>query len=371
MRIALILALSIAVVMTSYAQTLNPYDQFGYQPKKQYIMTKKTEGLLLLNENAAAGAKNLLINHKSKQIFVIDSQDSVLQVFNVPAEAVTRFISVDPLTKKYPELTPYQFASNTPIQAIDLDGLEAYYIHGTMSSNKRWVDKNGNDREVTNVLFQLTDNRTKNTDFNWGGFLNYGNGPFNTKTDRGKAAEKLVKHIMATMKTDEPITLIGHSHGGNVAIQAIPILREALDQSGLYDVKINLITIATPADNSLGSKENPFTNRFEMNSHMHLYNNIDAVQTTLANSMEKANYGPFANTFSRQYTNPITQNTEVNVDQYYKTPVTVPLYGEHGIKIGTETHIKTNGTGAHSFDYEHPEVIQKGINNGTIKKPKS
>jgi hypothetical protein len=27
---------------------------------------------------------------------------------------------------KYPDLTPYQFASNTPIQAIDLDGLEAF-----------------------------------------------------------------------------------------------------------------------------------------------------------------------------------------------------------------------------------------------------
>lgn len=35
-----------------------------------------------------------------------------------------RFLSVDPLRAKYPELTPYQFASNTPIRAIDLDGLE-------------------------------------------------------------------------------------------------------------------------------------------------------------------------------------------------------------------------------------------------------
>jgi RHS repeat-associated protein len=35
-----------------------------------------------------------------------------------------RFLSVDPLTQNYPELTPYQFASNTPVQAIDLDGLE-------------------------------------------------------------------------------------------------------------------------------------------------------------------------------------------------------------------------------------------------------
>ena len=37
---------------------------------------------------------------------------------------LVRFLSVDPITQKYPELTPYQFASNTPIQAIDLDGLE-------------------------------------------------------------------------------------------------------------------------------------------------------------------------------------------------------------------------------------------------------
>ena len=37
---------------------------------------------------------------------------------------VGRFFSIDPLTKKYPELSPYQFASNRPIQGIDLDGLE-------------------------------------------------------------------------------------------------------------------------------------------------------------------------------------------------------------------------------------------------------
>ena len=35
-----------------------------------------------------------------------------------------RFLSVDPITNKYPELTPYQFASNRPIDGIDQDGLE-------------------------------------------------------------------------------------------------------------------------------------------------------------------------------------------------------------------------------------------------------
>jgi len=35
-----------------------------------------------------------------------------------------KFLSVDPLTKDYPELTPYQFATNSPLMNIDLDGLE-------------------------------------------------------------------------------------------------------------------------------------------------------------------------------------------------------------------------------------------------------
>jgi hypothetical protein len=47
-----------------------------------------------------------------------------------------RFLSVDPLTGSYPELTPYQFASNTPIESIDLDGLERY-------SFKFITEKNG------------------------------------------------------------------------------------------------------------------------------------------------------------------------------------------------------------------------------------
>ena len=47
--------------------------------------------------------------------------------FRIYNPGIGRFLSVDPLTQKYPELTPYQFASNTPIMAIDLDGLEALY----------------------------------------------------------------------------------------------------------------------------------------------------------------------------------------------------------------------------------------------------
>jgi hypothetical protein len=42
------------------------------------------------------------------------------------SSANTRFLSVDPLTKNYPYLTPYAFAENDVIRCIDLDGKERY-----------------------------------------------------------------------------------------------------------------------------------------------------------------------------------------------------------------------------------------------------
>lgn len=35
-------------------------------------------------------------------------------------------MSEDPVAKEYPELTPYQFTSNRPIDGLDLDGWEWY-----------------------------------------------------------------------------------------------------------------------------------------------------------------------------------------------------------------------------------------------------
>ncbi|MCA6491719.1 MAG: RHS repeat-associated core domain-containing protein [Chitinophagaceae bacterium] len=50
----------------------------------------------------------------------INYQDYGFRLYSISG----RFISVDPLTKKYPMLSPYQFAGNNPIRYIDLDGLE-------------------------------------------------------------------------------------------------------------------------------------------------------------------------------------------------------------------------------------------------------
>ncbi len=48
--------------------------------------------------------------------------------------AVARFVSVDPLAEDFAQLSTFQYASNSPIQNIDLDGLEgASVVNGTVS----------------------------------------------------------------------------------------------------------------------------------------------------------------------------------------------------------------------------------------------
>jgi RHS repeat-associated protein len=50
-----------------------------------------------------------------------NEQDYGMRIYD---PRVSRFLSVDPLTKRYPWYTPYQFAGNKPLWATDLDGLE-------------------------------------------------------------------------------------------------------------------------------------------------------------------------------------------------------------------------------------------------------
>ena len=66
-----------------------------------------------------------------------------------------KFLSVDPITKNYPMLTPYQFASNRPIDGIDLDGLE--YARFDI-----YFDKNNNvTKIVTTKDYELKNNGSK------------------------------------------------------------------------------------------------------------------------------------------------------------------------------------------------------------------
>jgi RHS repeat-associated protein len=79
-----------------------------------------------------------------------------------------RFFAVDPLANKYPELTPYQFASNSPIFMVEFEGLE-----GTMYMYRVWEDAEGKHSVSvgSDVVPGLTSNLNKKI------LMPYGNPP--------------------------------------------------------------------------------------------------------------------------------------------------------------------------------------------------
>ena len=74
--------------------------------------------------------------------------------FRIYNPRIGKFLSVDPLTSTFPFLTPYQYASNKPIVAIDLDGLEAVWIH-------IYRDKDGTVLQYTTTNHVTDEQRTE------------------------------------------------------------------------------------------------------------------------------------------------------------------------------------------------------------------
>ncbi|QXV63634.1 hypothetical protein INP83_10945 [Mucilaginibacter sp. 21P] len=98
-------------VMTPDVINAQDYYPFGMlQPGRQYALNNPYRyGFNGKENDNDVGKPNAVEQDYGKRIYDV---------------RIGRFLSVDPITRQYPELTPYQFSSDSPIQNIDLDGLE-------------------------------------------------------------------------------------------------------------------------------------------------------------------------------------------------------------------------------------------------------
>ena len=92
----------------------------------------------------------------------VGGQDYGMRIYD---SRIGKFLSVDPIEREYPELTPYQFASNTPIEAIDLDGKECdfhtvVYFALWLFSNDIEDIKQGSNSVYNGYIKQIETNET-------------------------------------------------------------------------------------------------------------------------------------------------------------------------------------------------------------------
>ena len=120
MKKIFLLTLFFLQILRGVTTAQNPYESIG----------KTTEVLTLSNgkyqeffpNDTIVRIGSVLFNRLTNEVvaFLTEKDSSSL----VEADVASRFLSVDPIGRKFPELTPYQFGSNRPIDGVDLDGLE-------------------------------------------------------------------------------------------------------------------------------------------------------------------------------------------------------------------------------------------------------
>lgn len=72
--------------------------------------------------------------------------------------AIGRFMSIDPLTEKYEDYTPYQFSSNQPVHAKELEGLESSNdLNKQTPTQRAYNSKTGNTDLAKLVVYATAD----------------------------------------------------------------------------------------------------------------------------------------------------------------------------------------------------------------------
>ncbi|GIO86405.1 hypothetical protein J25TS5_33370 [Paenibacillus faecis] len=170
--------------------------------------------------------------------------------------ATARFIGEDAYEGEFANpltLNLYTYVLNNPLRYMDPTGHRVWLIHGTFSDADTWTP------DFVKYVEGLFNESSKALE--WTGK--------NSNGARSDAAKGFVKTVYEwhSKNPDEPIRLVGHSHGGNVAI----MLANLLEEKGL---KVEtLITVATPV--------REYKLKTEVGQHIQMYNGKDAVQLDL------------------------------------------------------------------------------------------
>jgi hypothetical protein len=117
-----LLIILLLLTTVAHSQTRQPFKNIGKQVKVVTLTNGEYDEFF--DEDSIQRIGSALVNINTMKVVRMNlTKEEKRQLDNAKS---SRFLSVDPLTKQYPELTPYQFASNSPIFAIDRDGKEMW-----------------------------------------------------------------------------------------------------------------------------------------------------------------------------------------------------------------------------------------------------
>ena len=122
----IIMTLAFIYCLKAQDEKGNPFAEYGYKPKVvtltqgQYDEFFETDRIIQLG--------SVLFDTNTNKVVAFAEEQELVNESDLKTTIVSRFMSPDPLTADFPSWSPYPYAMNQPIWAIDLDGLERYIV---------------------------------------------------------------------------------------------------------------------------------------------------------------------------------------------------------------------------------------------------
>ena len=137
----------------------NPFKSIGENPKILTLSDGRYDEIF--EDDTLRRIGSVMFNTVTNKIqyFITKDDDASASIDIKRPKQSSRFMSVDPIFKKFPELCPYQFASLNPIMNIDLDGLEGVTTvpeaeNDAEKDDEKDPDKSAADRNLQDLSRQ-------------------------------------------------------------------------------------------------------------------------------------------------------------------------------------------------------------------------
>ncbi len=208
----------LACVGITHAQAV--FNKYGFNKAPLTLSNGKYDEFFTNDEVVQIGTVKL--NTRTNQIVEFLEEDTTKA--NYESEFSSRWLSVDPLSEKYPNYSPYVYCANNPVNAIDPDGKKIVYFNGYLGFGSPVGGKsywnNGFIRGAAKFF----------KDFSKPFFTNIDHKTFTSAAERQAHGYEFAKQnydaLTEGMKQDEPFRFISHSMGSAEAAGAKKYLEE-------------------------------------------------------------------------------------------------------------------------------------------------
>lgn len=111
----------IIISAVGFTQNTNPYEAFGYTSKVKYEIPI-SHLFRVNNSDTNSNIKAMAIDFDKSFAYLLGENDSLIRTIWIDNDKVLIWLSVDPLSDKYPSTSPYAYCRNNPIMRVDPDG---------------------------------------------------------------------------------------------------------------------------------------------------------------------------------------------------------------------------------------------------------